>query len=49
MDLVKGIVKDCLRFKLYTDPGIMALVGHESDFRSYNKVTGISGEFKREK
>lgn len=49
MDLVKGIVKDCLRFKLYTDPGIMVLVSHESDFRSYNKVIGISGEFKSEK
>lgn len=49
MDLVKGIVKDCMRFKLYTDLGIMALVGHENDFRSYNKLIGISGEFRREK
>lgn len=49
MDLVKAMVKDCMRFKLYTDPSIMSLVGHENDFRSYNKVIGISGGFKREK
>lgn len=46
---VQVMVWDSMRFKLYTEPGILALVGHGKDFRFYNRIIGVRRELQREK